>query len=156
MSVQIHIQRMVEDDDLPSDADFEHWAGAAAVHCDAHAEMVIRIVDEAEMQALNREYRGKDSATNVLSFVFDGPPQIQSSYLGDLVICAPVVKLEAQQQNKLPDHHWAHMVVHGVLHLQGFDHQTREQAEVMEGWEKKILAEFAIHDPYQESFLTHG
>jgi len=111
-------------------------------------EMVIRVVDEAESRQLNNQYRGKDTSTNVLSFPFEAPAGIASSHLGDLVICAPVVKREARTQNKKEIDHWAHMVVHGVLHLQGYDHQTDEQAEQMERLEKKILEGFGIRDPY--------
>ena len=105
-------------------------------------------MDEAESRQLNRDYRGKDSPTNVLSFPFEAPPQVASPLLGDLVICAPVVADEARDQGKPLLAHWAHMVVHGVLHLQGYDHQTDAEAERMEEIECRILQNLHFPNPY--------
>ena len=113
------------------------------------SEVTVRIVDEAESQQLNRQYRGKDYATNVLSFPFEAPADIPLDLLGDLVICAPVVAKEAAQQGKPLLHHWAHVVVHGTLHLLGFDHIEDDDAEQMEALEVQILAQLGIDDPYQ-------
>ena len=118
------------------------------------AEVSVRIVDEAEMQALNREYRDKDKPTNVLAFPagdagFAPPGEIP--LLGDVVVCAGVVAREADEQGKPLEHHWAHMLVHGTLHLLGHDHVGDEQAEAMEALERRILDEFGIADPYAGS-----
>jgi probable rRNA maturation factor len=103
----------------------------------------VRFVGEAEGQALNRDYRGKDYATNVLSFVYECEP-----VCGDLVLCAPVVAREAQQQNKTMEAHYAHLLVHGALHLQGFDHETAKQARRMEAREREIVTQLGYTDPY--------
>ena len=113
--------------------------------------MVIRVVDEQESRQLNSRYRGKDRPTNVLSFPFQVPAGVDSDHLGDLVICAELVEREAREQQKKAMDHWAHMVVHGVLHLRGLDHQTEEQAGEMEDLEKEILAGLGIEDPYRAS-----
>ncbi len=112
------------------------------------AEVVVRLVGEAEGRRLNREFRGRDRATNVLSFPFEPPPGVELDHLGDLVICAPVVAREATAQGKSPEAHWAHMVVHGMLHLQGYDHQNDDQAAIMEGLETQILAGLGYPAPY--------
>lgn len=112
-------------------------------------EVCVRIVDEAESQTLNHEYRDKNKPTNVLSFESDIPEFVRSNLVGDLVICASVVKQEANEQQKAVTHHWAHMCVHGYLHLQGFDHIDNSEAEVMEALEITILAHLGIDNPYQ-------
>ena len=111
-------------------------------------ELSIRIVDIAEGRALNRDYRGKDYATNVLSFPAELPPGVSLPLIGDLAICAPVVAREAAEQGKDPRDHWAHMTVHGVLHLLGYDHIQDSEAEAMEALETRILAGLGIADPY--------
>ena len=111
--------------------------------------LVVRIVDESESESLNTTYRQKHQSTNVLSFPFEAPPGIDEPHLGDLVVCAPVVEREAQQQNKSLESHWAHMIVHGVLHLQGLDHQNEQEAEEMESLERQILADLGYPDPYE-------
>lgn len=138
---------------LPSRDRFERWIGAAlAVRQGGPGAVVIRIVDEAESRLLNRTYRGKDKPTNVLSFPFEPPPGIPAAaaegHLGDLVICAPVVVREAAQQGKAAEAHWAHMVIHGVLHLLGYDHQNDAEAAEMEGREQEILHRLGYPDPY--------
>jgi probable rRNA maturation factor len=134
---------------VPAQQEFHGWVVAALKPANHRVEMVIRVVDEQESRQLNSRYRGQDKATNVLSFPFAAPAGIHSDHLGDLVICAAVVRREAQQQQKKEIDHWAHMVVHGVLHLRGLDHQTEGQAREMEELEKQILAGLGIRDPYQ-------
>ncbi|MDX1352230.1 MAG: rRNA maturation RNase YbeY [Thiomicrorhabdus sp.] len=119
-------------------------------------EMTIRIVDEQESQTLNYEYRGKNKPTNVLSFEFEQPPGLvdlgeELPYLGDLVICAAIVAKEAKEQNKTLEAHWAHMIVHGTLHLQGYDHIEDDDAEEMEALEIEIMQSLGYDNPYQES-----
>jgi probable rRNA maturation factor len=111
-------------------------------------ELTVRIVDEDEAGALNRTYRGKDYAPNVLSFPMNAGKETGTGLLGDVVICAPVVEREAAEQGKVPEAHWSHLVVHGVLHCCGFEHDTEEKAEPMESLEQRILAEFGFRDPY--------
>ena len=126
---------------IPTNAQFKKWA-KAALRVDT--EVTIRIVDEAEGRALNLAYRGKDYATNVLTF-----PLIETPHLmGDIVICAPVVVAEAIAQNKPLTAHYAHLTVHGMLHLCGFDHETEAQAELMEAIEIQILAKLGYANPY--------
>ncbi|MGD1990818.1 MAG: rRNA maturation RNase YbeY [Chromatiales bacterium] len=143
----ITLQIVTDAPDLPAPGLFATWVSAARLD-ETGASVVIRIVDETESRQLNRDFRGKDSPTNVLSFPFEPPPDIPEKHLGDLVICAPVVMREAREQNKQPEAHWAHMVVHGVLHLQGFDHQNSKEAEEMESLEREILEGLGYSDPY--------
>jgi len=131
---------------IPAAEDFECWAASALQQ--PQGELTIRIVDRPESKHLNRDYRGKDKPTNVLSFPFEAPEHLPSHYLGDLVICAPVVATEAAEQDKSTSSHWAHMVIHGMLHLQGYDHQTDVQAEQMEQLEQQIMARLGYPDPY--------
>jgi len=145
----LHLQPVCAWPELPTPAQFEAWA-EAALEDEERRELVIRIVDEEESRLLNRDYRGKDRPTNVLSFPFEAPPQVPCGHLGDLVICAPVVAREAREQHKPQLHHWAHLVIHGVLHLRGHDHLTPAQARRMEAKERELLARFDIPDPYQE------
>ncbi|MAF17436.1 MAG: rRNA maturation RNase YbeY [Marinomonas sp.] len=135
------------EDNLPSEADFQKWT-SAALPSDGEFEVTIRLVDEAESHELNLEYRGKDKPTNVLSFPFEVPDGIELPLLGDLVICRQVVEQEAIEQQKPLSHHWAHMVVHGILHLRGYDHIKDDEAEEMEALETEILATLSIPDPY--------
>ncbi|MCG7981370.1 MAG: rRNA maturation RNase YbeY [Candidatus Thiodiazotropha lotti] len=150
-NLKLEIQRIVEvSEGSPSDRQLTAWAEAALAESNDQVEMVIRIVDEPESRQLNRDYRGKDKPTNVLSFPFESPPEIALPLLGDLVICAPVVSTEARQQNKTLEAHWAHMVVHGTLHLQGYDHQDDQQAQLMEDKERQILQALNYSDPYTD------
>ena len=150
MSLEVEIQNATTQKDLPAEVDFIRWVRAALPRERQAVEVVIRLVDEPESRQLNLAYRGKDSPTNVLSFPFEAPPQVASPLLGDLVICAPVVVQEAHAQGKTELAHWAHMVVHGVLHLQGHDHQTDAEAQRMEGLERTILSQLHFPDPYHE------
>ncbi|MFU8896212.1 MAG: rRNA maturation RNase YbeY [Gammaproteobacteria bacterium] len=136
---------------LPPVAKLRHWARSALAGRRRDAELSIRIVDAAESQALNRAYRGQDKPTNVLAFPADLPPELELPLLGDLVICREVVEAEAAAQAKPPEAHWAHMVVHGTLHLLGFDHESATEAAIMEALETEIIADLGWPDPYQEA-----
>lgn len=148
MSVQLERQLASEADDIPPESSFRRWASAALAGRRSAAEIVVRVVDEDESRRLNRQYRGKDRPTNVLSFPFEAPPGVPSEHLGDLVICAPVVQREALEQGKTAEAHWAHLTVHGVLHLLGHDHLDDNEAEQMEALERTILAGLRYPDPY--------
>jgi probable rRNA maturation factor len=146
VSAEIAVQRAVARG-VPPPARLKAWARAALVGAARgrdRRELTLRIVGPAESRALNRRYRKKDKPTNVLSFPSDAP-----GVLGDVVICAAVVAREAREQGKPPAAHWAHMVVHGVLHLLGFDHIRAADAKVMEGRERAILARLSFPDPYK-------
>ena len=147
--MNVDIQRQTENGQTPDDPDICRWAEAAYLGGDAEAEITVRLVDEAESAELNQTYRHKAGPTNVLSFPFESPPGLKLPLLGDLVICAPVVEREAGEQDKACQAHWAHMVVHGCLHLQGFDHIQTEQAEQMEALEIDILARLGFSNPYE-------
>ena len=136
---------------VPASASFRRWVEAALKSARRRkaTEVSIRIVDADEGQALNLQYRGRDYATNVLSFPADLPPGVNLPLIGDLVICAPVVAREAAEQGKTAAHHWAHMTVHGTLHLLGYDHIDDAEAEAMEALETRILAGLGIPDPYE-------
>lgn len=137
---------------LPTDDELQHWATAALQERTefTEPELTIRLVHNDESQELNRDYRGKDKPTNVLSFPFDAPPEVPIELLGDLIICAPVVQAEASEQGKTPQAHWAHMVVHGCLHLLGYDHIKDDEAETMENLERQIMAALGFSDPYSD------
>ena len=135
---------------VPSAVSFRKWVAAALKSRIREADLAIRIVDAREGRALNRHYRGKDYATNVLSFPADLPEGVKMPLLGDLVICAPVVAREAREQRKPPQAHYAHLTVHGVLHLLGWDHEDDKEAEAMEQLEREILAGLGLPDPYAE------
>jgi probable rRNA maturation factor len=135
---------------LPTEQQLESWLKAALADEREETEITVRLVDEAESRELNRDYRGKDKSTNVLSFPFEAPPGIELPLLGDLVICRQVVEREATEQHKSLQAHWAHMVIHGCLHLLGFDHIKDDEAEIMEAREIAILAELGIANPYQD------
>ena len=133
---------------LPTAEQIEQWATAAVQPQSDEVEMTVRIVDEAESHKLNLNYRGKDRPTNVLSFPFECPDEVELPLLGDLVICRQVVEREAQEQEKPLMAHWAHMVVHGSLHLLGYDHIEDDEAEEMESLETQIMTGLGFADPY--------
>jgi probable rRNA maturation factor len=146
--MQIEVQFAVQAEVLPTEDQFLHWAEASLQPDTAEGEVTIRLVDEAEGAELNEAYRHKAGATNVLSFPYD-TPALDVPLLGDLVICAPVVAQEAAAQGKPVEAHWAHMVVHGMLHLQGYDHLNDADAQEMEAEETRILAALGYDDPYR-------
>ena len=148
MAIILDLQQASTATDLPTEAELQRVLEVAITPFQADAEVTIRIVDEAESQQLNFDYREKDKPTNVLSFPFQCPPGIELPLLGDLVICAQVVAREAQEQQKTLQAHWAHMVVHGSLHLLGFDHINDADAEEMEAEEIQILQELGFANPY--------
>lgn len=135
---------------LPSSALFKGWVDAVLQDKSQDSEVVIRIVDEDEMIHFNEQYRDKKGSTNILSFPFEPPEGVESDLLGDLLVCASVIEAEAQQQNKKLKHHWAHMIIHGVLHLIGYNHLEQLEAEEMESLEIKILRSIKIDNPYEE------
>ena len=150
--VVVAFQNVARVADLPPLECFERWV-RAAVTADAGGEIAVRIVDCAESRALNRTYRGNDRATNVLAFPA-GPFEIalpagEVRPLGDLVICAPVVRAEARERGLVEEAHWAHLVVHGCLHLLGFDHQACAEAAAMEARETQLLKGLGFADPYE-------
>jgi len=142
---------------VPSSVSFRKWVAAALAGRIREADLAIRIIDAREGRALNRHYRGKDYATNVLSFPADMaegvklPKGVKMPLLGDIVLCAPVVAREAREQKKPLAEHYAHLTVHGVLHLLGWDHEDAREAECMEQLEREILAGLGIGDPYAEA-----
>lgn len=148
MMLAVDVQLAVDDASLPSQQQLTSWARAAWRDEAQDAGVVVRVTDEAESRQLNHEFRGKDKATNVLSFPFDPVPEIDLDHVGDLLICAPVVAREAEQQGKQPEAHWAHMVIHGMLHLQGYDHESEQQAQVMEALETDVLTGLGYPAPY--------
>ncbi len=137
---------------LPAAASFRKWVAAALKGRIREADLAIRLVDDKEGRSLNHHYRGKDYATNVLSFpaeLPEGLPKgVKLPLLGDLVICAPVVAREAAEQGKPLNAHYAHLTVHGVLHLLGWDHEDDKEADAMEQLEREILADLGVVDPY--------
>jgi probable rRNA maturation factor len=147
-SPAIEVQYAVASEALPSADDIRHWVSHALQGGEGDVELVVRIVDEAEMTALNQRYRGKSGVTNVLSFPYEPLPGVSSGLLGDIVVCAPVVAEEAVRQGKSLDAHWAHLVMHGVLHLQGYDHHHDPDAYRMETQETQLLAGLGFDDPY--------
>lgn len=151
MSLLTVVQRACRSPGAPDDDTVRQWAGTAfQAGCDSgkDLELTVRIVDENEARELNREYRGKDYAPNVLSFPMNGEGPADTGLLGDVVICAEVVEREALEQHKPARAHWSHLVVHGVLHCCGFEHDTDDDARRMESLETAILAGFGFPDPY--------
>jgi len=149
MAIVIDLPKDAGIANAPALADFEAWVAAALQDSHAQLEQTICVVDQAQSRELNHRYRGKDSATNVLAFPGDND-LLDYDCLGDLVICAPLVAAEALQQRKPVDAHWAHLVVHGMLHLQGFDHQSQQQASSMEALEIEILDTLGYTNPYND------
>ncbi|MFT5881455.1 MAG: putative rRNA maturation factor [Moritella sp.] len=149
MTVTLDLQIATEEQQqLPDTGAITTWLEAVIKRFQDDAEVTIRIVDIAESQQLNGDYRGIDKPTNVLSFPFEVPEGIELDLLGDLVICKQVVEREAEEQQKLLTAHWAHMVIHGTLHLLGYDHINDEDAEIMESLETEIIQELEFKDPY--------
>ncbi|NMH58822.1 rRNA maturation RNase YbeY [Alteromonas ponticola] len=148
---QVACENSFYEKNFPSTTEVERWVSAVLKHLQiSQHELTVRFVDNDESQALNQTYRGIDKPTNVLSFPFEAPPGVSLNLLGDLVICAPVIEREAHEQKKTIIHHYAHMIVHGTLHLLGYDHIENDDAETMEALEIHILSQLGIDDPYQE------
>ncbi|MEZ9051722.1 rRNA maturation RNase YbeY [Vibrio sp. 10N.247.311.64] len=149
MSIELDLQLAVENEQgLPTEQDIQLWLDKTIPQFQEKAELTVRIVDTQESHQLNHEYRGKDKPTNVLSFPFEAPPGIELDLLGDLIICRQVVEKEAEEQSKPLLAHWAHMVVHGSLHLLGYDHIEDDEAEEMESLETEIMQSMGFEDPY--------
>ncbi len=146
MSVELNIQRQVNDKTLPDDKQLQLWAETAVQQDDA--EISLLIVDANESQRLNNEYRQLNKATNVLSFEMQLPEDMALPLQGDIVICADVLAKEAAEQNKTLHDHWAHIVIHGLLHLQGYDHIEEAEAQQMENLEITLLQQLGINNPY--------
>lgn len=152
MLLDYQIEDIPQDWSFPAQNDVQHWLDSAlkTLAIEEALELTLRLVDKAEMSALNRDYRGKDYPTNVLSFPMEWEVPESPRLLGDIVIAVEVVNEEAQQQNKMPQAHWAHMCIHGLLHLLGYDHIEEAEAEIMENAERQILAALGFSDPYTE------
>ncbi|WP_368084713.1 rRNA maturation RNase YbeY [Vibrio splendidus] len=149
MSIELDLQIAVENEQgLPTRQDIQLWLDKTIPQFQENAELTVRIVDTEESHQLNHDYRGKDKPTNVLSFPFEVPPGMELDLLGDLIICRQVVEKEAEEQNKPLLAHWAHMVVHGSLHLLGYDHIEDDEAEEMESLETEIMQTMGFEDPY--------
>ena len=142
-SLKLAVQYATDNTEIPTRPQFRRWVKAALIQ---DAEIVLRLVDETEGRELNQQFRHKNYATNVLTFVYNDTPPIT----GDIVLCAPVVSKEAQQQHKKLLAHYAHLTVHGILHLQGYDHIEDAEAAVMEQMETQILIRLGYEDPYRE------
>ncbi len=154
----VMVQNAAREAGTPSARRLRTWA-EHALGKRLRGELTLRIVDEAESATLNSRYRGKRGPTNVLSFSIDPPPAALRNELrplGDLVICAAVVQREAREQGKAPAAHWAHMVIHGVLHLKGYDHEARADAARMEARERKLLAALGFPDPFRYRITRNG
>ena len=144
----VEIQTIYLSQGQPTEAQIQLWVDTALTDYPDDTEIVIRIVDEKESTELNETYRLKSGPTNILSFPVEIPEEIELNLLGDLVICAPVLEKEALDQNKALQDHWAHIVIHGVLHLLGYDHIEDDEAELMETKEITILSHLGIKNPY--------
>jgi probable rRNA maturation factor len=149
--LSLAVQYAIKPETTPTRHQFRKWALTALKR---DAEITLRLVDETEGRALNRDYRGKDYATNVLTFPLADEPLL----MGDIVLCIPVVEKEAAEQGKTLEAHYAHLLIHGVLHLQGYDHENETDAGVMEHLESQIVTELGYADPYLvlENAIAHG
>ena len=154
MNAELEIQRATTSTSTPDDEQFQLWINAVPAKLDHISRFAIRIVDEEEARRFNRDYRNRDYATNVLSFRADLPDDLPSEIrhyqLGDILICAPVVVRESLEQQRPEADHWAHLTIHGVLHLLGHDHEQPDEAAVMESLETEILRKLSVSDPYTD------
>ena len=146
MAIHLDVQIVSENTGVPDEKEFKDWANAVPSAIQTSA--CLRVVDEPEAQALNSQYRNINKATNVLSFPAEIPSEVGINFLGDIVICASVVQSEATLQGKELGDHWAHLLIHGILHLQGYDHEDDHAADEMENLEIKILRNLNIKNPY--------
>lgn len=149
MSITIFIQNTSKTRSIPSKQQFKTWIEKAMAPCKKTREIVIRIVGVKEITKINNFYRKKNKPTNIISFNFYTLPSIKTNFLGDLVICASIVKLEAKLQHKSIISHWAHLTIHGILHLLDHDHKNKNEAQKMEKLEIKILKNLGFPNPYQ-------
>jgi len=147
MKAEVDLQIASADSSIPTQEEFEYWV-TVALRNPLPNQVTIRVVDAAESEALNTRYRHKSGPTNVLSFPADLPVEVDIPLLGDLVICAELVSQEAAEQEKSLTAHWAHLVIHGVLHLQGFDHQDADETKTMEQLEIELMNTIGFPDPY--------
>ena len=151
VELDLQIGEGVEVSNIPEQKLIQMWVEKSIINPQNQIEVILRIVCESEMTDLNQTYRNKSGPTNVLAFPSDVPPEYTPiPLLGDLIVCEPVIRAEALEQSKTLEQHWAHMVIHGMLHLQGFDHQSDVQATEMEAEETRILGQCDIANPYQE------
>lgn len=151
----LEVQRIIDSSLLPSDEELQFWVEKALVDYPQDAEILIRVVDTHEITDLNEKYRHKQGPTNILSFPFEVPEGIEGiNLLGDLVVCAEVLQQEAIMQNKTLKDHWAHIIIHGILHLIGFDHGNEAEALEMETKEVDLLQQLNIDNPYQEKEIN--
>ena len=148
MSADVEVQRACAARGVPPPAKLVRWAEAALAGRSQGGQMTVRVVDEDEGAALNERYRGRTGATNVLAFAFDAPELPSVRILGDVVVCAPVAAREARERSRRLDAHWAHLVVHGTLHLLGYDHAEPRSAQEMETIEREVLGRLGFSDPY--------
>lgn len=150
MSINLTIQNPSKIKTIPTKKQFIIWIKAVLGLQHKNYEILIRIVDKKEITKINKTYRNKNKLTNIISFEFDPPPGVKTNFLGDLVICASVVRAEAKLQYKTMVSHWAHLTIHGILHLLGYDHINNIDAEEMENLEVKILKNLNFPDPYKD------
>lgn len=146
----VDVQRCSSASWLPDDNEISRWVDLATHDLPYSVSLTVRMVDEAESRELNHRFRSRDSATNVLSFPCDVEDEQKVRVLGDVVVCAPLVEVEAQNQGKKLRDHWAHLVIHGILHLLGYDHLAPDEAIVMENLEIAMLQKMEINNPYGE------
>jgi probable rRNA maturation factor len=149
MTITLDLQIACSNTQIPEQDQFQLWLNTVLSRYAQSFELTVRLVDVQEIQQLNQQYRQKDKPTNVLSFPFEVPDGIELDLLGDLVICADVVNQEAVEQQKTANSHWAHMVIHGCLHLLGYDHITDDDAEEMESLEIILLKQLGYANPYE-------
>ena len=150
----LEIQTETTASNLPSEAQLQTWVDVALKEYGKESELVIRIVDADESAELKEQYRQKTGPTNILSFPFEAPEHIEIDLLGDLVVCAPVLEKEALEQQKTLHDHWAHIIIHGVLHLLGYDHIVDNEAQIMEEKETQLLKELNITNPYLQETIA--
>lgn len=148
MKIKVDIQRATDDPEIPDNRKFRKWVKTALSDYNKDTELTIRIVDEDEGTELNRKWRKKKGPTNVLSFPYADDDGMAGDLLGDIIICAPVIRKEAKEQKKTLESHWAHMVIHGTLHLLGYDHIKPEDAGKMENLETRLLKSLGYANPY--------
>ncbi len=148
MTIELDVQIATSFDELPDESEFRRWSEAVLKN-HPEAILTLRLVDEEESRDLNARFRQQDKPTNVLSFPAELPPEINIPFLGDMVICAPLVAAQAAEQGKAVKSHWAHLTVHGILHLLGYDHIEVVAAYEMETLEKRILEQLGFPDPYE-------